>query len=100
MKSFKYNVKRKSNATTQKKITTTVKLGQPFLLETNLTGDMIKYYVDRGGWVVSHVSEDYYTGTIGHVKNFLPFLEGNSKFALDKPKKRKYTKRTVKRGLV
>lgn len=100
MKSFKYIVERKSNATIQKRITTTVKLGQPFLLETNVTGETTKYYVDRGGWVVAHISANYYTGTIGHVRNFLPFLGGSAKFALDKPQKRKYTRKTVKRGLV
>jgi hypothetical protein len=100
MKSFKYNNNKKSTATIEKKIVSTVKQGHPFLLETNITGDMLNYYVDRGGWVIQEQDKDYYAGTLGHIKNFLPFLGGNRKMALDKPVKRKYTRRTVKRGLV
>ena len=41
-----------------------------------------------------------YQGVGGHVKNFLPFLEGRRPIAFDQPQKRTYTRRTVKRGLL
>ena len=101
MKSFKYNTKHKATATVEKRITSTVRLGQPFFLETNILGDMAKYYVDRGGWVTKKNEEgEEYSGTVAHVKNFLPFLDGTRKLELDKPPKRKYTRRTVSRGKI
>jgi len=101
MKSFKYNVNHKARTTVEKRIKSTVRLGQPFLLETNVTGNMINYYIDRGGWVTTKKENcDEYAGLVAHVKNFLPFLDGARKLVLDKPAKRKYTRRTVKRGKV
>ena len=95
MNSFTYNINHKATATIRKKISSSVKHNQPFLLKTNITGDMLDYYVDIGGWVITKQEDGKYNGVLSHVNNFLPFLDGPNKIEFDKPIKRKYTRRTV-----
>ena len=101
MKSFVYKINKKATSTVEKRIKSNVKNSNPFLLDTDVTGSMLSYFVDSGGWVHSHKEdEEEYQGVVGHVKNFLPFLGGPRTMAFDQPEKRKYTRRTVKRGLI
>ena len=101
MKSFVYKISKKATATIEKRIKSNVRNSNPFFLETDVTGTMLPYFVDSGGWVHNQ-NEDgkEYQGVVGHVKNFLPFLEGRRPIAFDQPQKRTYTRRTVKRGLL
>ena len=94
--SVAYNINKVKKQGIEKKIRTLVKKAKSFWLETNVLGDNIKYFVDNGGWVTEVGAKS----TIWHIKNMLPFFNGPRKMALDNPPKRKYTRRTVKRGLV
>jgi len=98
MNLFKYNTNKKATATVEKRISSTVKNSQPFMLETNVTGELFTYFVDSGGWVHKKEEDGKFHGAIGHVKNFLPFLDGPRNMVFDRPPKRKYTRRTAKRG--
>jgi len=98
MNIFKYNINKKATITVEKKNTSSVNHAQPFMLETDVTGEMIVYFVDSGGWVTKKQENGEFHGTVAHVKNFLPFLDGPRNIAFDKPQKRKYTRRTAKRG--
>ena len=100
MNTFNYNINKKATATVEKRISSSVRHAQPFMLETNVTGEMITYFVDSGGWVTTEHEDGKFYGTVGHVENFLPFLDGPRNMAFAKPQKRKYTRKTVKRGLV
>ena len=59
-----------------------------------------KLNISRGntGEVLTKQEDGKYNGVLSHVNNFLPFLDGPNKIEFDKPIKRKYTRRTVKRG--
>ena len=98
MNIFNYNINKKATATVEKRIASSVRHCQPFMLETNVTGEMLTYFVDSGGWVTAKQENGNFNGTIAHVKNFLPFLDGPRNIEFDKPQKRKYTRRTAKRG--
>jgi len=100
MNTFNYNINKKATATVEKKIASSIRHCQPFMLETNVAGEMATYFVDSGGWVIPKGEDGKFNGTLAHVKNFLPFLDGPQNMAFDRPPKRKYTRRTVKRGLV
>ena len=101
MKSFVYKINKIATTTVEKRIKSSVKNSNPFKLETDVTGDMLQYFVDSGGWV-HNINEDEteYQGVVCHVKNFLPFLGGPRPIMFDVPQKRKYTRRTVKRGKI
>ena len=98
MNTFKYSTSKKATATVEKRITSSVNHAQPFMLITDVAGEMITYFVDSGGWVTQQQESGNFS--VAHVKNFLPFLAGSKNMAFDKPQKRKYTRKTVKRGLV
>lgn len=101
MKHYIYKINKKATATVEKRITSAVKNSNRFELETDVTGELLNYFVDSGGWVHQQKEDgSEYAGTVAHVKNFLPFLGGARSMAFDKPEKRKYTRRTVKRGKV
>jgi len=98
MNIFKYTTNKKATATIEKKIKSSVNHAQPFMLETDVTGEMITYFIDSGGWVRKKQEDGKFHETMAHVKNFLPFLDGPRNMAFDKPPKRKYTRKTAKRG--
>jgi hypothetical protein len=66
-----YKSTSKATKTAENKIRSLVRRAETFFVETDIHGEMCKYFVSAGGWV-NKVGEKE---TTGHVKHFLPFFE-------------------------
>ena len=100
----KYNPNYKRTKGAEKRIKSLLRRQKSFILHTvsivdNKTPQ--EWLVGTGGWVAVLDEEvNKYDRTLGHIKNLLEFLGGPQPLWYDptRPEKRKYIRRTVKRG--
>lgn len=94
----------KRTKTAEKKVVSLLRRNKPFFIDTYSIEDGTTkeiWYIDSGGWASKQGGlEDVQFKQLGHIKNLLEFLGGSHPMWYDpeRPEKRSYVRRTVKRG--
>ena len=89
--------------TAERRIRSLIRRNKSFILQTTSIEDgktKEEWVVDSGGWVSIQYPDGRFRGFLGHIKNLLEFLKGSQPmwYDPDRPEKRKYVRRNVRRG--